>query len=623
MKLLRTVLAVFVAVFVATVSIPQVGSAANGQIVDENWAPEWPTGLGYQGVRFRDTAEWNESVSTLRARYKGTAGWWKGCSSISTEPCASADEVAFSATLQPCALKSDIDCILEFGVIDDAGSKNPASYTNRFPQTGLNDFPANQSIGLPEGGPAGIWTVPGPGLPISQKHMVRAVVSGTAVPGKKVSFDNFFASISPVEVVSMPCGEDDWSRGTGCRVGDYEDVPANHGGEEGWWGYSDDYGSRHGFDCVLSGNFDASSLRAECAQRKALSKDVKYFLSVRLSQVVPGWMHGRMSDPTVSIAKISGVSEGAVVSISGNPVSVPSIVVDKQFSELPTHLQDSYRSNGGWPRTGGGYWDPAGGGTNEDPSDPYARNRRSLPSPYGLDSLSELDAWLPVVNDTAIADPSTWTLRSLESSFGQQFGCPTEKNTVSGIVTTNATVYKAETPDFDANTQSLQYTVSAPHYMSSGEVFRGAYSLIIRSDLARCIYRFSSAPLKATIEVFDSGSEKISAVTNVSEKNGWIKLSATGFTHSTPTIRAKFKQGSSKGIFIIGQSIEKISIANQTKIKVDKNSKISLVIIGNSSRVCRIIGSSVKTTARGTCSVRVTIMNGTKKTSSVVNLTIS
>jgi len=203
MKAFRNVLIAFVVVFVGTLSIPQVGSADNGQIVDENWAPEWPTGLGYQGV--------------------------------------SADEVAFSATLQPCVSKSDIDCIVEFGFIDVAGNKNPASYTNRFPQTGLNDFPANQSVGLPAGGPAGIWTVPGLGSVNNQNHLVRAVVSGTATPGKKVSFDNFFASISPVEVVSIPCGEDDWSRGTGCRVGDYEDIPANHGGEEGWWGYSDDY----------------------------------------------------------------------------------------------------------------------------------------------------------------------------------------------------------------------------------------------------------------------------------------------------------------------------------------------------------------------------------------------
>jgi hypothetical protein len=109
----------------------------------------------------------------------------------------------------------------------------------------------------------------------------------------------------------------------------------------------------------------------------------------------------------------------------------------------------------------------------------------------------------------------------------------------------------------------------------------------------------------------------------VSEKNGWIKLSATGFTHSTPTIRAKFKQGSSKAIFFVGQSIDKASISNQTKIKVEKNSKVSLVVLGNSSRICRVMGSTVKTTARGTCSIRVTVKNGSKKTTSVVNLTIS
>ena len=64
----------------------------------------------------------------------------------------------------------------------------------------------------------------------------------------------------------------------------------------------------------------------------------------------------------------------------------------------------------------------------------------------------------------------------------------------------------------------------------------------MRSDIARCLYGFSSAPIKAEISITSDDGEKKVATTIVNEKNGWLYLSAKGFTFSSPTINVKLSQ---------------------------------------------------------------------------------
>jgi hypothetical protein len=64
----------------------------------------------------------------------------------------------------------------------------------------------------------------------------------------------------------------------------------------------------------------------------------------------------------------------------------------------------------------------------------------------------------------------------------------------------------------------------------------------MRSDIARCIYGFSNAPIKAEISITSDEGEKKVATTIVNEKNGWLYLSAKGFTFSSPTINVKLSQ---------------------------------------------------------------------------------
>ena len=58
----------------------------------------------------------------------------------------------------------------------------------------------------------------------------------------------------------------------------------------------------------------------------------------------------------------------------------------------------------------------------------------------------------------------------------------------------------------------------------------------------KSLYKFSAAPISATVSVTSENGEANTATTVINEKNGWLKLGAYGFTFSSPTVRVKLTQ---------------------------------------------------------------------------------
>jgi hypothetical protein len=110
------------------------------------------------------------------------------------------------------------------------------------------------------------------------------------------------------------------------------------------------------------------------------------------------------------------------------------------------------------------------------------------------------------------------------------------------VVTTNATVYDGSIPIFDEKNQTLNYLVSAPHFSANGAEFLGTYDLVLRSDIARCIYGFEKTPTSATISIVRGDTVEKVSTTTLTEKDGWLSLSAYGFTFSSPKISVKLIQ---------------------------------------------------------------------------------
>ncbi|MFM9111930.1 MAG: hypothetical protein ACKOPB_01510, partial [Actinomycetota bacterium] len=251
-----------------------------------------------------------------------------------------------------------------------------------------------------------------------------------------------------------------------------------------------------------------------------------------------GWLHGRISKPEVVFTPLNG--SAVEISIVGNTVKTPVVAVESNWSSLPQSLQDAYRETGGYRGGSAGTRNPL-----TTSAGPEIRNSISMPSSYSTTGMSELIAWLPYIGDKSTADISKWTLRSLsDGELAGASSCFSSKAQLNGLVMTNATQYSAGPPSFDRSAGSLDYKVAAPHYTSGGSVFLGTYDLLMRSDVARCIYGFSKAPLNASISVVDNEGVTTTATKLVSERDGWLRIAAYGFGFSSPTIKVVLTQES-------------------------------------------------------------------------------
>jgi hypothetical protein len=70
---------------------------------------------------------------------------------------------------------------------------------------------------------------------------------------------------------------------------------------------------------------------------------------------------------------------------------------------------------------------------------------------------------------------------------------------------------------------------------------KGSYNLVMRSEVARCLYGFTNAPIQASVSIIGGESTNV-ATTVLGERNGWLSMSAAGFTFSTKTIQVKLSQ---------------------------------------------------------------------------------
>jgi len=161
---------------------------------------------------------------------------------------------------------------------------------------------------------------------------------------------------------------------------------------------------------------------------------------------------------------------------------------------------------------------------------------------FSKSSMDNFLLWLPVAKDKAAAMPTQWRLGTMtDNGSGAVKDCLDKEKSLAGVVTTNSTMYLDGPPVFQDNT--LDYKVASTHLEADGTtVFKGSYELIMSSSVARCIYKFTSAPISATVSITSENGAANAATTVVNEKNGWLTLAAYGFTFSSPTVRVKLTQ---------------------------------------------------------------------------------
>jgi hypothetical protein len=284
-------------------------------------------------------------------------------------------------------------------------------------------------------------------------------------------------------------------------------MDTNRDGEKGIFGWADTKGCAFTEDGV-------------CGAVQNFAPDSRFELSYRVSNQITGWFRGRIQSPNVTISNFSARNNR--ITMTASPVSVPRLgflaTAENTSPKGLAFMADSNRT---------GYIEPFKGDTI-----------RSI-SPDSENAIAWIEEFRKAANDTAAGISTLWNFGTMDR--GQNDLCFQDKTRVIGVVTTNATALSPGTPDF--NNGLLTYKVAGLHYAPDGKTLNeGSYDLVMRSDVARCLYGFSKAPLSATVSVIGEGGENKVATTVVSEKDGWLKLAAYGFTFSSPTISVKLSQ---------------------------------------------------------------------------------
>lgn len=232
----------------------------------------------------------------------------------------------------------------------------------------------------------------------------------------------------------------------------------------------------------------------------------------RVPNTLTGWLGGRITDADFNVTPITLMTNQ--LTISGAPVIVQKI-------QVPVYIKSDNIDT----------FQKIVGVTNGNFAGGYVYDA----SQFGDQGL--IDVLRPYASDKSASTYSTWFVKSFTN--GNQY-CLQDSSRIVGFVATNASAYYGSAPVFKDG--KISYSVAAMHYATNGEVARGTYDLAIRSDAARCLYKFSSAPIQASVSITSSGQTQQVVTSVTGERNGWLFISAKNFTFSNPTINVTLSQ---------------------------------------------------------------------------------
>jgi len=444
-----------------------------------------------------DGAIQNTSFIAINPPSVTTAGSqriWKYCESVTAPTCDPANNPSYLQALTvlgPCTSPTQENCIDSLELGTDPANLVKASLIRTtqaitFPPAPQFKYPGSQSVSL--------WNAPN--LPSVGGGTTYAVTSTShlTLHNGVYQFDDFFTSVIPYKE----------------KAGDFTSIkidPNPNTPPERKYIYTPNM--KYNYSCVYVED-------GLCGVSQDFSSGTIIRLKIRVSKQVGGWFKGRIQDPNMDISSFS--TDNNLITIQAKPVVVPRLAIPLNLSTLSDQQKIWYENNGYWP---GQYGQGSG---------PQAGN--------AYDSFPTIDYYRTALKDTAAGTNTFWNFST--TADGQGSPCLQDHSKVLGIVTTNSMAYDGNSPNFVDG--SLDYRVSGLHFMPDGTTpVQGTYSLVMRSETARCLYKFTNAPVKASISVAGTGDSTVSTtVTN--ESNGWLTLSAAGFTFSDKTIHVKLSQ---------------------------------------------------------------------------------
>ena len=518
-KFARTAVAAIVIAALATLSLP---TSQADNIVDEQIGRLAPptTDAGWIGV---DADDSNTLVmpTLLRAGTSDRieAGGGQLCSSITTGACADSNNlVSFNLFLPECTTDAQTDCIESLKATDSSGNTVTGAMKSYFPAESSPNVVGSSALGIPDGWNPSLWTFPGITHAGGSDFLLAASVlsfgAPAAKPGDHLELE---AALYPVSEVA---------------TSDTYHGPIN--------GVSDDHPEYH----INSDQCPIFLGNNQCATAWPFPANVKFQITIRTSGPISGWIHGRIDKPDVSVSSFG--PNGTRIQISGGSEVVPVFASWQKYANLPSDFKN-FLNTLSLPQKGNIYtynwpsiWDGSGVA-------PYSK----LSIEHDIDNyddanFKEFQYFLGMSDNKSIADKSQWAFytgftgdRSTKDAWQN---CQNSTSSLNGVVTTNSTMYLDAPPTYDPTTGTLNYQVSSPHFNRQGVANVGHYDLLINSDIARCLYHFTNAPVQASVQVVDSDGTTQVATSVLNESNGFLHLSVSGFGYSAPTLKVKLTQ---------------------------------------------------------------------------------
>lgn len=447
----------------------------------------------------------------------------KNCVSFDDPRCLDAPIIRGNIIMPVCKSAAEQFCVeaLEFTKSD--GGKAPAQLVL---EATTQKIPASSIYKTGAGGGISVWSASGaPHKGTTGDYIVRVALRVESIKGKiEPRILGLEASVTPV-VMTQDAGAKQ------ARV--CEKADPNLGGN-----LNVSYGWACPDNQPVPETYERCSqlLDGLCFMRQDFSDGMSVGLSLRINNQVTGWLFGRMSDPNISVTAIDKANN--LLKVEGKAESVPTLVgyvEKKNLSQTPDILkrfEERCAIPGNYSTcekmlTSNFFDGSLGSGLNR--LEDYELFSKQLKAYSGSD--------MNFRNDTHWGFGST----SYEGRKDAEGACFADTSQLLGLVTTNAPVYESGPPKLvDA---FLTYKVAGAHHKADGSLFKGTYDFAVRSSVARCLYGFTSAPISASISITaGDGTVNNVATEVVGERNGWMTLSAKGFTFSSPVIRIKLSQ---------------------------------------------------------------------------------
>jgi len=464
------------------------------------------------------------------------------CTSTSDPACERSPYFTYNSILKVCTNSSDTNCVDSVSSVDATGNSSQGKFVKYTVANHLNSYPADNKIGIPAGDVPGIWSIPSAPHSSGDQYAVIAGLDGNVDRSGRSTVTGGFIQLSLVPVVLKDFGNGRSSQDGGWTTPlpgifydyctEFQQSPTNK---------NVNCGHVNGNTCLLPTNDQGL-----CYAEEPFGNVQRFNLKLKLAKEPTGWMHGRMVDPSITVS--TDPSGNVSLSVTAGATSVPMVYQSATWVTEPSSIKDLWVKCFNGQRYCGSSVTRGQGATSE--FNDFAKtldgnshiNLLTYVNAFGPIPLKIAAEISPLVGDKSVALSTTWSMRTLSNlEMNGANNCFTSTPGLKGIVTTNSTAYSAGPPEF--NNGSLNYQVASPHFNPDGTTpFKGNYNLVMRSDVARCIYGFTKAPIKASISILSSDGANDVATTVANEKDGWLSLSANNFQFSSPTIQVKLSQ---------------------------------------------------------------------------------